>query len=163
MQEHLGEVWVGCLIAAMLGTPCKFDHGGVLLVVIGDIPQPPGVFQAESLDQQLPEVRPLEIVARVGVQPGMSHPAKDGVLLEPDPQHGKVVEDVKLANVETLPAFDQRRVLQVVNDLALARCGTGVQDENRKGFRLHKTPLLISLRRRGMRCRAGGDEKPHPR
>ena len=73
----------------------------------------------------------------------MAHFVQEGILLEPGPEHGEVVDLVKAADVEALPPFLQGQVFEVIDDLALAGSGPGDEEEDVENvFLAHWGPLM---------------------
>jgi hypothetical protein len=68
-------------------------------------------------------VMPFEITVGGGVQPRLAQVGQNSILFKPGPQHGKIVDLFKFADVKPATAFSHTRALQVVDDLAFARAG----------------------------------------
>ncbi len=127
----------------MLRAPGELDdHRGAgrsveIVLVSWVIPAQFGIFLGHALDEQVPQIVVEKIALRVRVQPGLAHARQDGVLLEPGPQHGEVVDLGKGPDVETLHALGFVRALEIVDDLTLSRGRAGDEKDDVEGWGVH--------------------------
>lgn len=132
--EHLlRQMLKGGAVAAMLAAAGKFDQGRVFGVVVFEAALMFVIFHADAFDQQVPLVPMKKVALCIGMHPRLAHDLfEDRVLLEPDPQHGKVVEHIDLADVKALAPFDGARLVEEIHDFGFARRRPAQEDENVK-------------------------------
>ena len=144
------EVRVGGAVAAVLAPARELDQDGVRRAQVRRVAERLVVFQRQPLDQQVPQVVVDEIPVGRGMQPGAAQLLfEQGVFFEPRPQHGKVVQLDEAAHMEPVAPPVVRQVAQEVEQLAFARGGPPVDDEDRENVGHGCRLVLITRGRRG--------------
>ena len=143
VEDGGGEVAEGRGVAAVFGPPAELDDGRHILGV-AFVPELFVVFEGDALDQEVPLVLMEKVAVGVRMDPRLVHDLlQDGVLLEPGPEHRKIVDLLEGADVEMAQTFRDRGFLQIIDDFRFARGGAADEDDDleavRLGFHAHPT------------------------
>lgn len=119
----------GCISPVLVATR-KLHQRGIVTVIPRLITSPLVIVQFEALDQQVPEICMDKIAFFVRMQAwSIETLGEQGIFFEPSPQHGKIVQDIQLRQVKTLPAGFGWQVLNKIDDLTFPGGWSAYQDE----------------------------------
>jgi hypothetical protein len=104
-------MWKRISVTSVLAAPSEFDECRGVVVIPRIVAQPFVILQTNPLDQQVPEIGILEVALSIGVQSRLTQLfAQDMVLLEPSPEHGEIIEDIQVGDVEPVSPDVRRKM-----------------------------------------------------